>query len=188
MSDLPARPPEAELLRRARNRMRLSIREAAARASRTMPSGSGGRDGISEGRLRQIEAGYQTVSKGIQVPTSASADTLAYLAKFYGITPAELKSAGRPDGAVILQDIEASAPAPPALRVVPTLDSDTDPAESLLAALVKMYGEGDDQDSNVVRLLANQFGHGKPAATIVREIREWLRVTGQTERSNGTSA
>lgn len=63
-------------------------------------------------------------------------------------------------------------PAPPALQAVPSPDDDADPAESTL---------------DVVLLLADQRGHGKPAATILREIREWLRVTGQTER-NGTSA
>src|SRR5437868_2055403 len=99
VTDNPARPPEAELLHQSRMRMRLSLRDAAEHASRIMPAGTGRRRGISEGRLRQIEAGYQTVSKGVSVPTSAGTDTLAYLAKFYGITPAELESARRPDAA-----------------------------------------------------------------------------------------
>lgn len=100
MTDHPARPPEAELLRRARTRMNLSIREAASRVSSAMP----GNHRISEGRLRQIESGYQTVSAGVRVPTSAPAKTLAYLARFYGITPESLQSEGqRPDAAEILR-------------------------------------------------------------------------------------
>jgi hypothetical protein len=85
--------------------MRLSLREAAASASQMMLSG-GARDGISEARLRQIEAGYQTVRAGVQASTSARADTLAWLARFYGITPEHLEDDGqRPDAADVLRDI-----------------------------------------------------------------------------------
>lgn len=117
--------------------------------------------------------------------------TLAGIAAAYGVTLDSLYAAL--GGGELAPALASRAAQTRPLHAVPDSSdhsenqAGTDPAESLLAALVKMYGEGDDQDSNVVRLLANQFGHGKPAATIVREIREWLRVTGQTER-NGTSA
>lgn len=117
-------------------------------------------------------------------------ETIAALERLYGYEPGSFEAILRGSEPVPVNETPAgSSPRPmqPVLRAVPSPDSDTDPAESLLAALVKEYGEGDDQDSNVVRLLANQLGHGKPAATIVREIREWLRVIGLTER-NGTSA
>jgi hypothetical protein len=68
-------------------------------------------------------------------------------------------------------------------------DAPADPAVSLMRFLVDEYGSTpDDLDSRVVRDLAAQYGHGKAAATIVAEIREWLRYIGVigTER-NGTS-
>lgn len=113
MPDRPARPPEAEMIKGARERLRLSIPEAAAAISRHMIAG-GARSGLSAARLRQIEAGYLTQRAGVQVPTAASAAILAHAARFYGITPDDLKSAGkRPDAAKALKALLASAPAAP---------------------------------------------------------------------------
>jgi transcriptional regulator with XRE-family HTH domain len=94
MSPEPAAPAEAALLYRARARKRLSVRVAALRA------------GVSENRWRQVEAGYQTVRKGVRVPANASAATLASMALVVGVTPERLEEEGqRPDAAVILREI-----------------------------------------------------------------------------------
>jgi len=89
------RPPEAELLYLARSGQHLSIREAARRA------------GISENRWRQVEAGYQTVRKGVRVPANATAATLASMARAVGLTPDRLEAEGqRPDAAGILREMQ----------------------------------------------------------------------------------
>lgn len=160
MNERPPQPPEGKLIADATAMRGLSIREASSRA------------GISYGRWRQITSGVQNVSPGSYAAVRAPAATIARMAQAVGITPERLETEGqRPDAAEILREMLRSEP--PALRAVPSPDDEVDPAESTL---------------DVVLLLADQRGHGKPAATIVREIREWLRVTGQTERSNGTSA
>lgn len=163
MTDNPARPPEAELLHQSRMRMRLSLRDAAERASRIMPTGTGKRQGVSEGRLRQIEAGYQTVSKGVSVPTSAGTDTLAYLAKFYGITPEELESAVRPDAAKLLREIlrneEGRANIPATLRP-DVMHVGDGPEEDFLASVLAMLSP---KDQEVVRgILRLTDGEGRP--------------------------
>jgi len=175
MTDSPARPPEAELLRRARRRLRLPLREASAAA------------GLSESRLRQIEAGYQTVSKGVQIPTSATDVTLAHLAKAYGITPEELEESGRADGAEVLREIlRPQAPAAPALRPVssPPPPSPGSPAEEYLAELLARY-----QDDDVVQAIGAQKGTAKAASVKVAEILEWLdfqsRISGQGPAGSG---
>lgn len=124
MTDSPARPPEAELVRRARRRQRISIRQAAAAAD------------ISESRLRQIEAGYQTVTKGVQIPTLASDVTLAHLAKAYDVTPDELEDARRPDAAEVLREIIRTALPRPVL--VPSLPPAGRLAEWLATATDEM--------------------------------------------------
>ena len=118
--------------------------------------------------------------------------TLAGIAVAYGVTLDSLYAAL--DGGQ-LEPTMLQAPTPQ-LRVVQPGpaereghdDAGTDPAESLLYALVAEYGSADDPDSSVVRALAAQYGHGKPAEVIVREIREWLRVTGATGRNGAAGA
>jgi transcriptional regulator with XRE-family HTH domain len=95
MTQRPAPPPWGVLVTRARVRAKLSAREAARRA------------GISEGRWRQIASGYQVVSAGVYAPVHGPAATLARMAAVVGVTPAQLRKAGRPDAARAL----AAAPA-----------------------------------------------------------------------------
>ena len=100
MPERPAPPPWGALLTKALSRAKLSAREAARRA------------GISEGRWRQIAGGYQVVSAGVYAPVRGPADTLARMAAVVGVTPAQLRRAGRPDAASALaaeaQDAEMS--------------------------------------------------------------------------------
>src|SRR5258708_22093423 len=97
MAERPAPPPWGALMTRALVKAKLSAREAARRA------------GISEGRWRQIASGYQVVSAGVYAPVHGPAGTLARMAAVVGVTPAQLRRAGRPDAARAL----AAAPAGP---------------------------------------------------------------------------
>lgn len=90
MPQRPAPPPWGALLTRTLVKAKLSAREAARRA------------GISEGRWRQIASGYQVVSAGVYAPVRGPAQTLARMAAVVGVTPAQLRRAGRPDAASAL--------------------------------------------------------------------------------------
>ena len=74
---------------------RLSQREAAKRA------------GISEGRWRQVQKGYQSAG-GQKIPVVAPADTLARMAEVVGMTPDDLEACGRLDAAERLREEGAS--------------------------------------------------------------------------------
>lgn len=86
-------PAEAELIHRLRTAFRpsLSIRAAAKEAE------------ISEGRWRQIEKGYQQVTKSVRAPVRAPAQTLARMAQAVSASPDQLRGANRPDAAVELE-------------------------------------------------------------------------------------
>jgi hypothetical protein len=58
--------------------------------------------GISEGRWRQITSGYQVVSPGVYAPVRGPAHTVARMAAVAGLTPAQLRTAGRDDAARLL--------------------------------------------------------------------------------------
>lgn len=58
--------------------------------------------GISEGRWRQITSGYQVVSPGVYAPVRGPARTVARMAAVAGLTPAQLRTAGRDDAARLL--------------------------------------------------------------------------------------
>ncbi|NML55302.1 helix-turn-helix domain-containing protein [Streptomyces sp. R302] len=103
MTATPNPPPEATLLRLAREAAGLSPESAAARMTVRF-SGS---------RWRQIEAAYR---KDTASEVVAKAPTLAQMAHALGITPDRLEAAGRSDAADILREIETTAapqPAPP---------------------------------------------------------------------------
>ncbi len=87
MGDRPEPPPWGALIAAALRRAGLSAREAARRA------------GLSEGRWRQITSGYQVVSPGVYAEVRGPAATLARMAAVAGVTPAELRAAGREDAA-----------------------------------------------------------------------------------------
>lgn len=127
MPERPAPPPWGALLTKALSRAKLSAREAARRAD------------ISEGRWRQIAGGYQVVSAGVYAPVRGPADTLARMAAVVGVTPAQLRRAGRPDAASALaaeaQDAEMSQEL---LQRVRELDSDQ--ARELLATIALQLG------------------------------------------------
>ena len=127
MAQRPAPPPWGALITKALVRAKLSAREAARRA------------GISEGRWRQIASGYQVVSAGVYAPVHGPAMTLARMAAVVGVTPAQLRKAGRPDAARAL----ATAPAQEdvgqeLLERVRAMNSDQ--ARELLATIALQLG------------------------------------------------
>jgi len=98
----PQPPPEALLLRLARDAGRLTI-PAAARAAQ-----------ISKARWAQVEAGYEVRRDGYR-QVRAPAGTLAHMARAVGLTPDRLETEGRrPDAAIVLREIQRDpAPVPP---------------------------------------------------------------------------
>ena len=128
MTERPEPPPWGVLITAALARQDLSAREAARRA------------GLSEGRWRQITAGYQVVSPGVYAQVHGPASTVARMAAVAGVTPAQLRTAGRADAAEVLtsqrsQQAEAGAELLERIRAM-----DTEQARELLAAIAERLG------------------------------------------------
>lgn len=85
----PYKRPEGDLLSRLRKR---APQEISQRAAAQLA-------GISEGRWRQIEAGYSSPGRGQRVEVIAPADTLARMVRVLGGTEDELRDAQREDAA-----------------------------------------------------------------------------------------
>jgi transcriptional regulator with XRE-family HTH domain len=127
MSERPEPPPWGALITGALAREGISAREAARRA------------GLSEGRWRQITGGYQVVSPGIYAQVRGPAATLARMAAVVGVSPAELRAAGRDDAAQLLTDRMDRRPAgEEMLERVKAMD--TDQARELLATIATQLG------------------------------------------------
>lgn len=85
----PPPPPWGALITASMKTLGMSGRAAARLA------------GISEGRWRQVTAGYEP--RGTEyAPVHGPAGTVARMAFAVGVTPAELTAAGRRDAAIIL--------------------------------------------------------------------------------------
>src|SRR6185503_6062583 len=81
--------PEGKLIETAMTAKRLSARRAAREAA------------MSEGWWRQIVNGYVSVS-GQAAPIRGADNTLARMARVAGVTPEQLRAAGRPEAADVL--------------------------------------------------------------------------------------
>ncbi len=141
MTERPAPPPWGALINAAQASEGISAREAARRA------------GLSEGRWRQITGGYQVVSPGVYAQVRGPAGTLARMAAVVGVTPAQLRAAGRDDAAKILADRKPAADQ--MLERIRAMD--TDQARELLATIAVQLGislpaaagaEEDDDDQD----------------------------------------
>jgi lambda repressor-like predicted transcriptional regulator len=126
MADRPEPPPWGALIGAALRRAGISAREAARRA------------GISEGRWRQITGGYQVVSPGVYAQVRGPGSTLAKMAAVAGVTPAELRAAGREDAAQELARQQDRPLGEEMLARVRALD--TDQAHELLATIARHLG------------------------------------------------
>jgi transcriptional regulator with XRE-family HTH domain len=127
MADRPKPPPWGALITESLAQAGLSAREAARRA------------GLSEGRWRQITGGYQVVSPGVYAQVRGPAATLARMAAVAGVTPAQLRAAGRDDAAQLLLRQQDQRPAgEEMLERVRAMD--TDQARELLATIALQLG------------------------------------------------
>jgi transcriptional regulator with XRE-family HTH domain len=127
MTERPQPPPWGALITAALASEGISAREAARRA------------GLSEGRWRQITAGYQVVSPGVYAQVRGPAGTLARMAAVVGVTPAQLRSAGRDDAARVLAGRMDRKPASDEmLERIKAMD--TDQARELLATIAVRLG------------------------------------------------
>ena len=124
MSQRPDPPPWGALITSALRRGGMSARQAARRA------------GISEGRWRQISGGYQVVRPGVYALVRGPAATLARMAAVAGVSPDELRAAGRADAAQALE-VRGSG-TEQVLERIRSLDGDR--ARELLAQLVMTLG------------------------------------------------
>ncbi|CAL9608564.1 hypothetical protein SUDANB1_05577 [Streptomyces sp. enrichment culture] len=139
----PEPPPEAVLIKRALKHQRMSGRSAAQAT------------GISDARWRQIVTGFQTVA-GVQHAVKAPPDTLARMALVVGVTPAQLREAGREDAAAELVELQEAGHVVMTPRVAtPTLDAIT----ALLHTLTP------EEQEEVIRRIA-----GRPAPPAVQAV------------------
>ncbi|MFE6282471.1 helix-turn-helix domain-containing protein [Streptomyces sp. NPDC057877] len=96
----PEPPPEAVLIRRARQARGLTRAEAAERSGVVKAS-----------RWGQIENGY-LMKAGVPVKTRAGDMQLAHMARTVSLSPERLVEAGRSDAAEILREIQVQERAP----------------------------------------------------------------------------
>jgi len=123
----PEPPAWGALISAGLARQGLSAREGARRA------------GLSEGRWRQIASGYQVVSPGVYAQVRGPAATLAKMAAVAGLTPAELRAAGRGDAAQLLAAQRDERPtSAEVLERVKAMD--TGQARELLATIAVQLG------------------------------------------------
>jgi hypothetical protein len=113
LADMPPAPPEAEVIRLARNATGMSA-QSAAEATKAH-----GARGVSATYWRDVERGHGG-RRGQQVAVKASDRALAAMARVVGVTPDQLTGSGREGAARVLEEIlrrEDSA-TPPALYAV----------------------------------------------------------------------
>jgi len=140
MTERPEPAPWGALIAAALARQGISAREAARRA------------GMSEGRWRQITGGYQVVSPGVYAHVRGPAGTLAKMAAVAGVTPAELRAAGRDDAAQVLQNQRERGPVTSEEMLERVRAMDTDQARELLATIalrlgITLPGPADEDDA-----------------------------------------
>lgn len=137
----PTPTKEGQLIGRAAERTGLSVRRLAAKA------------GISDARWRHIVNGYQPVGRGQTIPIVAPAETLARMARVVGVTPDELRKAGRADAAAELErQTQAPVSAVEALAedIKAVLD-DVDLTEEERFAIAEMLLEEFDRENAEIR-------------------------------------
>jgi len=165
LASAPEAPPEALLVRTAREAVGMTAAQAAAATA----------GAVSATYWRDVERGYGG-RRGQRAAARASARLLAAMAHVTGVTPGQLTAAEREDAARVLTEIlrrEGGAPAGgPALRPVapPRAATAGSPAEAALIGLLSRYG-----DDEVIQAIGTQ-GHREswPAWAIVQAVLRWL--------------
>jgi len=102
--DIPPAPPEADLIRVAREALGLTAEDAARRSREVDPA----RRGVSAVYWRDIEKG-RGGRRGQRVPARASARSLAVMARTVEVVPAQLTHADREDAARVLAEMSRRA-------------------------------------------------------------------------------
>jgi hypothetical protein len=128
MTERPEPPPWGALISAALASEGISAREASRRA------------GLSEGRWRQITGGYQVVSPGIYAEVRGPAATVARMAAVAGVTPAQLRAAGRDDAAKMLASQRDRKQETGAEMLERVRAMDTEQARELLATIAQQLG------------------------------------------------
>lgn len=106
----PPAPPEAVLIRLAREAAGIRVAEASKRA------------GVSVARWSQIESGSE-IRHGTVSPVTGRAGTIARMAAEVGVSPERLETKGRrPDAAEILREINRQQEERTAPRPVPVME------------------------------------------------------------------
>lgn len=119
----PQPPPEAVLIRLARQARGLSPEDAAALTPIRLRGG----------RWRQIEKGYER--KVPPKPVRAPDLTLAHMARAVGLTPERLTEAGRAEAAEILREILQEV----VTQTSPPLSPDGENFRRMVSAMAKEY-------------------------------------------------
>jgi transcriptional regulator with XRE-family HTH domain len=170
----PAPPPEALLIRTAREAAGMTAAQAAAATN----------GAVSATYWRDVERGHGG-RRGKQAPARASARLLAAMAEITGATPDQLKKAQREDAARVLEEILRRKAPPvasaPSLRPVPSRPAAADPespAEVVLRELVERYA-----DDGGVQYLGSDENPTRSAEGRIADILEWL--TWRRERRSG---
>jgi Helix-turn-helix domain len=168
--DTPAPPPEARLIRIARNAAGLSA-DAAAKST-------GG--AVSPVYWRDVERGYG-YRRSQRVPARASDRVLAHMAHAVRVAPDRLEEAGRPDAAATLREILHSDPAPDPtpLRSVPGVPDIDAPAEVVLHDLLERY-----PDDGGVQYLGSDENPVDSTEERILDILDWLKWRRSKRRGN----
>lgn len=77
--------------------------------------------GLTDSRLRHIVNGYQPAGQGQKIVVIAPADTLARIARAFGVTADQLENAGRSDAADLLRGMPDTPDPEPELDVIEML-------------------------------------------------------------------
>lgn len=117
----PYQRPEGALIARALKLKGLSVRKAAPDAA------------ISDARWRQIMNGHASAGPGQVVPVVGPDDTIARMARVAGVTPDQLREAGRTDAADLLLTLAGMQ-----------AESDWNRTGTTRDRLVRLRGELDD--------------------------------------------
>jgi len=176
--DTPAPPPEARLIRTAREAAGMTAAQAAQAT-----------DGaVSAGYWRDVERGYGG-RRGQRAAARASDKTLAAMARVTGVTPGQLNEVQREDAARVLAEIlrreeSAARPDDGQLRAVPSQPhaEPGSPSEVEFERIMRKHG-----DDPVVKAIAAQHGGIKKTPVILAELLEWLDYKYGSQARNGTA-
>lgn len=109
---------------------KLSARQAATKA------------GMSDARWRQIVNGYQSAGAGQTVEVRGPDETIARMAHVVGVTPEQLREAGRPEAADLLIALEGMQSESEWQSVGTALDRLIDIREQLNAVIDELSDAG----------------------------------------------